>query len=55
METTVDGKRFVTARGWEDMSELICVCEGLGKKIDEDVVVQYIQYPRIAKDFSNYL
>ena len=55
METTVDGKRFVTARGWEDLSELICVCEGLGKKIDEDVVVQYIQYPRIAKDFSNYL
>ena len=55
METTVDGKRFVTARGWEDLSELICVCEGLGKKIDEDVIVQYIQYPRIARDFSNYL
>ena len=55
METTVDGKRFVTARGWEDLSELICVSELLGKKIDEDVIVQYIQYPKIAKDFSNYL
>ena len=25
IETTVDGKRFATPRGWEDLSELICV------------------------------
>lgn len=54
-ETTVDGRQFVTARGWEDLSEMICSYERLGKKIDEDVIRQYIQYPAIAKDFANYL
>lgn len=55
IETTVDGKRFATPRGWEDLSELICVYEALGKKADRDVVGQYIQFPAIAKDFANYL
>ena len=54
-ETTVDGKRFVTARGWEDLSEIIYAYEGLGRKVDTEVVVQYLQYPKIARDFSNYL
>ena len=30
METTVDGKAFVTARGWEDLSQLLKVYEDLG-------------------------
>ena len=54
-ETTVDGKRFVTARGWEDLSEIIRAYEMLGKKVDTEVTVQYLQYPKIAQDFSNYL
>ena len=40
IETTVDGKRFATPRGWEDLSELIAVYEKLGKKADRDVVGQ---------------
>ena len=32
-ETTIDGKRFVTARGWEDLSELIWAYERLGKRM----------------------
>ncbi len=55
IETTVDGKRFATPRGWEDLSQLIQVYEDLGKKADREVVGQYIQHPRIAKDFANYL
>ena len=39
VETTVDGKRFATPRGWEDLSQLIQVYETLGKKTDRDVVV----------------
>lgn len=54
VETTVDGKRFVTARGWEDLSEMIGAYEALGLAIDENVVVQYLQHPKIAKDFANY-
>ncbi|MBQ8935656.1 MAG: AAA family ATPase [Oscillospiraceae bacterium] len=54
LETTVDGKRFATARGWEDLSRLIAVNEELDIPTDEQVVSQYIQHPVIAKDFANY-
>ena len=55
IETTVDGKRFATPRGWEDLSRLIQVYEKLGKRADREVVGQYIQDPKISKDFANYL
>ena len=55
VETTVDGLQFATARGWEDLSELIIAYEKLGLRVDREVVGQYIQLPRIAKDFANYL
>ena len=55
VETTVDGKRFATARGWEDLSQLIQAYEAIGTKMDREVVFQYIQHPMIAKDFAGYL
>lgn len=55
IETTVDGLQFATARGWEDLSEIILAYEKLGLQVDREVVGQYIQLPRIAKDFANYL
>ena len=55
IETTVDGKRFVTARGWEDLSLLLAVSERQGLTVDETVIAQYLQHPLIAKDFANYL
>ena len=55
METTVDGKMFATPRGWEDLSRLLEVYEKLDKPVDREVVLQYIQYPKAAKDFANYL
>ncbi len=55
IETTVDGRRFATPRGWEDLSRLIEIYEKLGLTVDREVVVQYIQHPAIAKDFANYL
>ena len=55
IETTVDGLQFATARGWEDLSELIYAYEKLGMRVNRDVIGQYIQLPRIAKDFANYL
>lgn len=54
METTVDGKIFVTARGWEDLSQLMKVYEVIGKIVDRDVVYQYLQHRKISKDFANY-
>ena len=55
IETTADGMQFATARGWEDLSELIVAYEKLGLRVDRNVVEQYIQMPRLAKDFANYL
>ncbi len=55
METTVDGRNFATPRGWEDLSNMIQVYESLNKTVDREVVIQYIQFPKIAKDFANYL
>lgn len=55
METSVDGREFATARGWEDLSKLLKAYEVLGKKADREVVHQYIQHWRIAKDFAVYL
>ncbi len=55
METTVDGKRFVTARGWEDLSNIMQVYASLDIAVDEGLVYQYLQHKKIAKDFANYL
>lgn len=55
IENTADGLQFATARGWEDLSELLYAYETLGIRTDREVVGQYIQMPRIAKDFANYL
>lgn len=55
IETTVDGKLFATPRGWEDLSQLVLVYEQLDKKVDREIVMEYIQFPKIAKDFANYL
>ncbi len=55
METSVNGRMFATARGWEDLSELLYVYEKLGKTVDREVIMQYIQHWKIAKDFANYL
>ena len=51
----VDGTQFVTARGWEDLSNLLDTYEQLGLQADEDLIKEYIQHPKIAEDFSAYL
>lgn len=55
MENTIDGRRFATPRGWEDLSRMIEVYEKLGKPVDAEVVRQYLQHDRIAAEFANYL
>ncbi len=50
----LEGKRFVTARGWEDLSRMIRVYEKLGKPVTEKLVVQYLQSPEIAADYAAY-
>lgn len=54
VESTVDGKVFVTARGWDDLSQMIGLYEMKGLKVDEKLISQYIQKPEIAKGFAVY-
>ena len=54
VETSVDGKEFVTARGWEDLSRMLQSCEKHGLTVNENLVGQYLQSRKIAKRFAVY-
>ena len=54
IETTVDGKSFVTARGWSDLSDMMKLYEQHGIAIEEKLVAQYLQNKKIAKEFAIY-
>ena len=54
IETTVDGVSFVTARGWTDLSDMIRLFEQHGLSVNEELVIQYLQNEKIAKDFAIY-
>ena len=54
IETTVDGRTFVTARGWSDLSDMMKLYEQHGIVIDEKLIAQYLQNKKIAKEFAIY-
>ena len=54
MEITGKGRSYVTARGWEDLSEILCHYEEESLKADETLVSQYIRNERIVREFTAY-
>lgn len=54
METTGAGRSYVTARGWEDLSQVILLYEEDGLKVDETLFGQYLQNETIVKEFGAY-
>ena len=54
IESSVDGKRFVTARGWSDLSAMISLYEKNGIPVSKSLIQQYIQHPQVAKEFAIY-
>ncbi len=54
ISTTVDGKTFVTARGWDDLGKMIDLYEINNIKVDYRLIAQYLQDKGIAADFANY-
>lgn len=48
------GKSFVTARGWEDLAQIIGLYEEMDKPVDRDLIVQYLRDEDIADQFSVY-
>ncbi len=54
VETDVDGMKFVTARGWEDLSSLMKVYEQKGLPIDETLIREYLHHEDVAEDVASY-
>ena len=54
VETTAEGKNYVTARGWEDLSKMIYLYEKNGIKVDETLISQYIHHKAVSKEFAVY-
>ena len=54
VESTVSGKIFVTARGWDDLSQMLFLYEKNGLPVDEKLTGQYLQNRKIAKEFAIY-
>ena len=47
-------KQMVTARGWEELSQIIQVAEEEGMEINADLVKQYLASDKICHNFVNY-
>lgn len=54
MEMTPEGRSYVTARGWEDLSQIMKLYEEDGLSIDEELIGQYLHHERVVKEFAAY-
>ncbi len=50
----IEGKRYVTARSWEDLSKMLYAYEELHYPIDKALCMEYLSDPELAEDFSLY-
>lgn len=55
VEADVDGLQFVTARGWEDLSQLIYAYEELDIPVGEEIVYEFLRHHDVAEDVAAYL
>lgn len=54
MEMTAKGRSYVTARGWEDLSEILKLYEEEQLPVDETLVGQYLRNTEVVKEFTAY-
>lgn len=54
MEMTTRGRSYVTARGWEDLSQILCLYEEDQLKVEESLVGQYLRNEKVVKEFTAY-
>lgn len=54
VEADVDGMQFVTARGWEDLSNLMEVYEQMQLMVDETIIGEFLHHPEVAEDAAAY-
>jgi len=51
---TADGMSFVTARGWEDLSDLLKTYESLGIECDYPQIIQFVRDSATAAEFAAF-
>lgn len=54
VETTVKGKSYITARGWEDLSEIIKLYEEKSIDVKLTLIEQFIRNERVCREFLAY-
>ena len=54
IKSTVNGKEYITARGWEDLSTEIQAYERNNFPVNEDLIMQYITNKECARKFAVY-
>lgn len=54
MEMTTRGRSYVTARGWEDLSQILFLYEEEKLTVDESLVGQYLRNDKVVKEFTAY-
>lgn len=54
MEMTTKGRSYVTARGWEDLSQMLYLYEEDGMQVEESLVEQYLRNDTVVKEFCAY-
>ena len=54
MEMTTKGRSYVTARGWEDLSEILTLYEDEQLPVNETLIGQYLRNEKVVKEFSAY-
>ena len=54
IQTTPEGRTYVTARGWEDLSEALQLFEEKGYRADEEMIHEYLSDPEVAENFASY-
>ncbi|MCD7725487.1 MAG: AAA family ATPase [Clostridiales bacterium] len=54
VETTVRGRNYITARGWEDLSQMLLLYEEEGIAVEESLVGQYLRNERVVREFTAY-
>ena len=54
VQTGLDGRSFVTARGWEDLSDLLKTYESLGIECDYPQIIQFVRDSATAAEFAAF-
>lgn len=54
MEMTTKGRSYVTARGWEDLSQILYLYEEDQLPVEESLIGQYLFNDKVVREFSAY-